>query len=177
MATDATFEALMTDTAEIARPTVSLDGEGGPKTPVYEPTGESAPVRVTPARSGSEDALLGRTEDVDYVIYATPADIRVSDRLITRPIRTVLSDDVDAGATELPVTSTSGILDGQRVEIGEEEMTVTGVGAEALTVTPAIAQGYDEGEAVSVVVRYEVLGVEDAAGAGHHLRVTAANIS
>ena len=33
--------------------------------------------------------------------------------------------------------------------------------------------GLEEGEVVSVLVRYEVLAVEDVAGAGHHLRVVA----
>lgn len=169
---DATFEALLTATAQITRPRVDLDAEGGPKTPVYEPTGESVRVRIVPARSGSEDDLLGRTEDVTHVIYAMPADIRMGDRLVTRPVTTALSEDVDAGATALPVADTDGILDGQRVEIGPEELTVTAVSGNALSVTPALASGYEEGEAVSVVMRHEVLGVEDAAGMGHHLKMT-----
>jgi hypothetical protein len=171
--TDATFEDLMTGMAQVARPTVELDGDGGPKTPVYESTGESVRVRIVPAHASSEDGLLGRVEDVTHVIYAMPADIRVADRLVTHPVATKLSEDVEAMATELPVVSTNGFQDGQRVLIGGEELTVTGVGAEALTITPILAQGYDEGEAVTVAIEYEVLGVEDAAGMGHHLRITA----
>ena len=170
---DASFEALLTETAQIARPDVELDGDGGPKTPTWELTGESVRVRIAPARSGSDDGLLGRTEDVTHVIYATPADIRVADRLITRPVTTALSDDVAAGATELPVSTTAGIRDGQRIEIGDEELTVTAVGTETIGVTPGAASDYEQGEAVCVVVRYEVLGVADAAGVGHHLRLTA----
>ena len=130
-------------------------------------------VRITPAHCGSEDDLLGRTEEVEHVIYAMPADIRMGDRLVVRPVTTTLTEDVDADATALPVSSTAGVVDGQRVEVGDEELTVTAVSAEAVTVTPGVAEGYNEGEAVSVVVRYEVLGVEDAAGVGHHLRVMA----
>lgn len=171
--TDATFEALLTGTAQIARPSVALDGEGGPRTPVYAPTGESARVRITPARSGSSDGLLGRTEEATHVIYARPADIRVADRLVVRPVTATLSEDVEARATELPVTSVEGFRDGQRVEIGDEELTVTAVSANVLAVTPGVAEAYEKGEAVSVLARYEVLGVEDAAGAGHHLRIMA----
>ncbi len=171
---DATFEALLTQTAQIARPSVELDGDGGPKTPTWELTGESVRVRIAPARSGSEDGLLGRTEDVTHVIYARFADIRVADRLITRPVTTALSDDVEAGATELPVSATAGIRDGQRIEIGDEELTVVEVGSVAIGVTPGVASDYEQGAAVCVVVRYEVLGVADAAGAGHHLRLVAA---
>ncbi len=172
--TDSVFADLMTGTAEVARPTVELDGDGGPKTPTYDMTGQSVRVRVTPARSTSEDDLLGRMKDTTHVIYAEPADIRMGDRLVTRPVTTVLTEDVVAGDSVLRVRSTTGMRDGQTVVIGGEEKTVLSVGAETLTVTPVMAGDRDEGEAVSVVVRYEVLGVEDAAGMGHHLRVTAA---
>lgn len=170
---DATFEALMTLTAEIARPRVDLDDDGGPKTPVFEATGESVRVRITPARSGSEDALLGRIEDADHVIYAMPADVRMGDRLVVRPVATALSECVDGGATELPVVSTDGIRDGQRIEIGDDELTVTGVDAARVSVTPGVEAAHEEGEAVRVVVRYGVMGVEEAVGVRHHLRITA----
>jgi len=172
---DRTFAGLLTATAEVMRPTVELDAEGGPKTPVYEKTGQSVRVRITPARSSSEDDLLGRTEDVTHVVYAEPADIRVADRLVTRPVTTALNEDVDAGATVLPVTSTAGIRDGQTVEIGGDEATVLEVETDALTVAPGVSVAYDEGEDVCVVERYQVQGVEDAAGMGHHLRVTVAD--
>lgn len=173
---DATFSRLLTATAEITRPDVELDADGGPKTPAYHATGESARVRITPARAGSEDGLLGRTEEVTHVIYAPPADIRMGDRLVTRPVTTVLTADVEAGETELPVARTAGIRDGQSVQIGAEEPTVMSVTAEAIVVTPGVASAHEEGEAVSVVERYEVLGVEDAAGMGHHLRLTATKL-
>ncbi|MFO8079047.1 MAG: hypothetical protein R6V07_01970 [Armatimonadota bacterium] len=170
---DATFEDLLTATATIARPRVELDADGGPRTPVYEPTGESARVRITPARSGSRDGLLGRVEDVTHVIYTEPADIRVGDRLVIRRVVTELSEDVDGGATELPVRSTADIRDGDRVEIGTEERIASAVTGESVTIASALAGSYEEGEAVRVVERYEVLGVEDAGGMGHHLRLTA----
>jgi predicted RecA/RadA family phage recombinase len=171
---DATLEDLLTATAMIARPRVELDADGGPRTPVYEATGESARVRITPARSASRDGLLGRVEDVTHVIYTEPADIRMGDRLVTRPRAAALSEDVEAGVTVLPVDATEEIRDGETVEIGAEERLVVAVTEESVTVASALAGGYEEGEAVRVVVRYEVLGVEDAGGMGHHLRLTAA---
>ena len=174
---DATFEALLTEIAQIARPVVLLDADGGPATPIYEPTGESVRVRIAPARAGSRDGLLGRTEEATHVIYAAPADLRVADRLILRPVTTALSDDVEAGASVLPVAATEGLRDGQRVEIGDEELTVASVGAAEIRVTPAVTRDYEAGEAVSVVVRYEALGVADEAGAGHHRRLTATEVT
>ena len=174
---DATFEALMTESAQIARPVVLLDADGGPATPIYEPTGESVRVRIAPARAGSRDGLLGRTEEATHVIYATPEDVRVADLLIVRPMVTSLSADVDAGVSVLPVTATEGLLDGQRVEIGDEELTVAAVGAGEIHVTPALAGEYEAGEALTLVVRYEVLGVADEAGVGHHLRLSATEIT
>ncbi|MFP4250394.1 MAG: hypothetical protein ACLFU7_12090 [Armatimonadota bacterium] len=170
---DATFEDLLTATATIARPRVELDADGGPTTPVYEPTGESARVRITPARSASRDGLLGRVEDVTHVIYTEPADIRLGDRLVTGRVAAALSEDVEPGATVLPVRSSGEIRDGERVEVGAEERLVVAVTEESVTVASALAEGYEEGEAVRVVVRYEVLGVEDAGGMGHHMRLTA----
>ncbi len=173
---DATFVALLDQTAQIARPVVELSGDGVPKTPTYEATGECVPMRVTPGSGDSEDDLLGRVADATHVIYTTPADIRVADLLVTRPVTTALSDDVQAGDTALPVEDTDGIVDGQRVEIGQEELEVQTVGADAVTVTTGLEQGYEEEEPLSVIVRYEVLGVEDEAGAGHHLRIAAAKV-
>ncbi|MGI5820362.1 MAG: hypothetical protein ACOX9R_19920 [Armatimonadota bacterium] len=174
--TDATFRGLLLATAEITRPDVTLDAEGGPRTPTYHPTGASARVRITPARAGSEDGLLGRMEEVTHVIYAMPADIRIGDRLVTRPVTTALSEDVEAGETELPVACTDGIRDGGRVRVGGDELTVMSVTAGAVVVRPGVAIACEEGEAVSVVERYEVLGVKDAAGMGHHLRLTATDV-
>lgn len=173
MAGDATFAELLTATAEIARPVVALDADGAPKTPTYEPTGESARVRITPARSTSEDDLLGRVEDDAYVIYAESADIRMGDRLVTRPVTTALSEDVEAGAALLPVESTDGLRDGRAVEVAGLEFTVLAVEGDSIRVTPLVLLSLEEGESVSVVVRYEVLAVKDVAGAGHHLRVVA----
>jgi hypothetical protein len=170
---DAAFEELLTTTAEIARPQVTVDGEGSPMTPVYAATGGSARVRIAPARSTSEDGLLGRTEDVTHVIWAEPADIRMGDRLVTRPLETELSEEVASGDVVLPVNRTEGLREGQTVEVDAEQATVIAVGSNALTVDPGLADGYEAGTTVRLVVTYEVLGVEDVAGMGHHLRITA----
>ncbi len=172
---DAAFERLLTDEATITRPQVELDGEGGPKTPRYEDTGTTVRVRIVAAGTASEDDLLGRTEDVTHLVYAEVADVRPSDRLVTRPGATTLSEDAGAGATVLAVACTSGFLDGQRIEVGAgdcaDEVTVVSVGEGELTVSPGLAEGHVEGEAVCVLQRYEVMAVEDEAGAAHHLRM------
>ncbi len=170
---DATFDELLTETAQIERPVVELDAEGGPRTPTCQPTGESVRVRIADARTLSERGLLGRAEDVTHVIYARIADLRAADRLVTRPVTTALAEDVEAGESTLPVEATDGIRDGMCVELGAQEMTVRAVGAGELTVTPPTNADHEAGESVRVIERYLVMAVEDAAGAGHHLRIAA----
>ncbi|MEA3400640.1 MAG: hypothetical protein U9R79_05275 [Armatimonadota bacterium] len=170
---DATFRELMTGEAAVMRPDVDLDGEGGLKTPVYEEVQSGVRVRIARARTDSEDDLLGRAEDISHVAYGEVVDVRPADRLVTRPVQTALAEDVESGATELPVASTDGLHDGQDVEIGAivEERVITVVGASSITVSPALEAEHSAGEAVRVVEQYEVVAVEDAAGAGHHLRM------
>lgn len=170
---DAVFMELLTETATVLRPRVALDDDGAPKTPAYERTGDEVRLRVMPGRIASADGLLGRTEDATRVVYAEMADLRPADRLEARPVRTELADDADAGETTLPVESVAGLLDGQRVVVGDEEVTLVAVGVDEVTVTPGLAADHEAGEAVEVLVRYEVLTVEDEAGAGHHLRLRA----
>lgn len=171
---DGVFRELLTETAMVERPVVELDGEGAPRTPRYEELAAGVGVRLAPARTVSEDGLLGRTEDVAQVAYLEPMDLRPADRLVTRPVATALSADVEAGATELPVADTIGLLEGQSVEVGAgdvlEEHVVAQVSVGTVTLARGLAQEHLEGEPVRVVRRYEVIEIADEAGAGHHLR-------
>ncbi len=97
---DGVFRELLTATATVERPVVELDGDGAPRTPRYEEVVAGVAVRLAPARTVSEDDLLGRTEEVTLIAYLEPMDLRPGDRLVTRPVATVLSEDVAAGATE-----------------------------------------------------------------------------
>lgn len=171
---DGIFHELLTETATVERPVVELDGDRAPRTPRYEELAAGVAVRLAPARTVSEDGLLGRSEDLTQVAYLEPMDLRPADRLVTRPVATVLSADVAAGATELPVADTAGVLEGQSVEVGAgnavEEHVVAQVGSGVVTLAKGLAREHEEGEAVRVVRRYEVIEVADEAGAGHHLR-------
>jgi len=171
---DAIFRELLTETATVERPTVELDGDRAPRTPRYEELAVGVAVRLTPARTVSEDGLLGRSEDVTQVAYLEPMDLRPADRLVTRPVATVLSEDVEAGTTVLPVADTTGLLQGQSVEVGAgdalEEHVAAAVGAGTVTLAAGLANEHGEGESVRVVQRYGVIEVADEAGAGHHLR-------
>ncbi|MGD9495694.1 MAG: hypothetical protein AB7Y46_05225 [Armatimonadota bacterium] len=167
---DAVFRELLSETAAIMRPRVTVDGEGVPATPRYEQVSAAVPARIMPRSTASEDDLLGRMEDITHLAFLEPADLRPSDRLVTRPVATALAEDVWAGASVLPVASSEGFRDGQSVEVGEEERIVTAVAAGALTVAPALAEAHEAGEAVRVLRRFEVIEVVDEAGAGHHLR-------
>lgn len=171
---DGVFRELLTATAAVERPKVERDGDGAPRTPRYEELVVGVAVRLAPARTVSEDDLLGRNEAITLIAYLEPLDLRPGDRLVTRPVATVLSEDVAAGAAELPVADTTGLLEGQSVEVGAgdalEEHVVAAVGAGTLTLAAGLAREHAEGEAVRVVRRHEVIEVADEAGAGHHLR-------
>lgn len=171
---DVIFEDLLVSEAELRRPVVKLAEDGVPETPVYEPEGSVLQVRITPAASGSEDDLLGRVENATEVCYVLPGDVRVADRLVVHAGQTALAEDTEAGTTVLVVGDTSELRDGQQVEIGGaevEEVTIVSVAADSITVSPALSAEHAAGDRVTVLERHEVLAVEDAAGAGHHLRL------
>lgn len=173
---EAAFSGLLTQRAEIERPLVELDSEGGPQTPRYESLGMSVRVRIADARTASNRGLLGRREDTTHVIYSEMAELRNGDQLVTRPVQGELAEDLEAGATWLPMISTEGFLDGQRVELGGQEFTVLAVEQERLKVTPATGTAHEAGEQVRVIERYLAMVVEDAAGMGHHLRIEAKSL-
>lgn len=171
---DAIFHELLTQTATIARPRVELDDDGAPKTPAYEAIEDGVAVRVGRSRTASDDDLLGRDEDVTRVAYLEPTDLRPSDRLTIRTAEASLTADAQVGETALGVSSTNGFLEGACVAIGgngaAEEQIVVSADGQTLVVAHGLASEHEAGEPVGVVRRFEVISVEDEAGAGHHLR-------
>ena len=173
---DSTFHAMLIHEVEVQRPSVGLDAEGAPKTPVYATQTADAACRLAPASAVSRDDLLGRDEEATHVVYLEPMDLRSGDRLCVRPVRTELAAKAERDDAVLVVGDTTGLWVGMEVEIGpagEAELAhVVSATGTALTITPALAADHDAGQPVCQIRRYEVLTVEDAAGAGHHLKAT-----
>ncbi len=171
---DTIFRELLTEVATIARPRVALDGEGVPKTPVYEAVEDGVAVRVGRARTASDDDLLGRDEDVTRVAYLEMTDLRPSDRLTIRTAEALLIADAEVGETVLSVSGTEGFVEGACVVIGAngyaEEQIVASASGQVLVLMEGLASEHEAGEAVAVARRFEVIAVEDEAGEGHHLR-------
>lgn len=171
---DAIFRELLTEVGKITRPRVELDMDGGPKTPVYDEVESEVAVRLQPADTASNDDLLGRDEDVTCVAYLEVTDLRSSDRLVLREAETTLLAEAAVGVTELCVTSTKGFTDGAEIVVGSnggsEEHVVVAVDGTMLTIAEGLKADHSAGETVSVIRRFEVVSVEDEAGAGHHLR-------
>jgi len=171
---DASFEDMLTEEVLIRRSTVALDVDGAPQTPTYEELADVVPARLMPASASSDDDLLGRLDEATHVLYVQPFDLRPNDRVVARRSTTELTDDIEQGETLLPVASTAGMWDGAQVEIGSggtrELRTIVEVRADELVVAPALDAAHGEGEAVSRVRRFDVLAIQDEAGAGHHLR-------
>ena len=171
---DASFRKLLIEEVIVRRPSVELGPEGVPYTPTYADVADSVRVRVMPASAVSEDDLLGRLEEATHVLYVEPFDLRENDRIVVRPAATALTEDVQQGATTLPVKSVGGMLEGAQVEIGvgsvRELRTIVGVGCGELEVAPELQEAHEQDEPVSMVRKYDVLTVSDEAGTGHHLR-------
>ncbi len=174
---DDTFLALLTGSAEVLRPEVALSSDGAPMTPTYERAMTGLRVRMAPAGTLSDDGLLGRRESVTHVVYAEPADVRASDRLVLRPETWTLAADAPAGSDLLSFGALEAPVEGQCLEVGSgdtmETVTVREVEDGTVYVTPALTCDHLEGDPVVAVDRYEVIEVEDVAGAGHHLRLLA----
>ena len=171
---DKVFRGLLIHEAEILRPTVELDPDGVPKTPTFQTLVPAAACRLTPARAVSSDELLGRTGDASHVLYLEPMDVRVADRITIRPVRTSLSEDAPQGSTELKVTESTGLAAGNKIEVGcgdaAEVHMIASVSGKTIILREQLEQEHLSGEAVSMPRHYEVLGVTDEGGAGHHLR-------
>jgi len=171
---DEVFGALLVHELELRRPRVELDADGAPGTPLFDTVASEVRCRLTPARAASEDGLLGRCGEATHVVYLEPMDLRVADRMVLRPVQTVLAGDAPAGAQELEVESGSGLVVGAAIEVGSgqgaEGNAIAAVTETTIGLKSALEGDHQAGEAVSLVRQYEVLAVADEAGMGHHLR-------
>jgi len=171
---DANFQGLLADEVLIRRPAVELDVEGAPQTPTYEQVADGVRARVMPGSAASEDDLLGRLDEATHVLYTQSLDLRTNDRIVVRPVTTELTEDVETGETILPVASTVGMWDSAQVEIGSEAdrevRTIIEVRVGELVIASGLDAAHEKGEPVSMVRYYDVLVIQNEAGAGHHLR-------
>jgi len=109
-------------------------------------------------------------------------DIQVGDLLVWKVSEAYLTEDVQAGATEVPISDAALFEAGQLVEIGagatREQATVAeggyplqGSGCDALILTTELQHDHAEQEAAVLVRRFQVLYVRSWPGIDHHLEL------
>ena len=171
---DAVFRSLLVHQAQVERPSVGLDEEGAPATPVYRTLASGVVCRLEGLRAGSSDGLLGRLAEATHVLYLEPMDLRVADRVVMRPVQSQLVAEASAGTAEIELSSTKGMWAGAEIEVGSganaELNMIAEVSGSLARLRDALVTTHEAGEVVSVVRRYEVLSVQDETGVGHHLR-------
>ncbi|MCE5216933.1 hypothetical protein LLH03_07855 [bacterium] len=166
--------ALMRDVVSIRRPRVAQTGLGEVLTGVYELAATAVPCALQPRGAKAAETLVGRLEGATHACYLEPCDVQVGDLLTEAKVGDTLQVAVVAGQTQ--VTVAVGLLQsGDRVEVGlgecSELNSVVAVDGQQVTLGTALRAAHSVAEPVTAVVVYEVLGVEDQAGAGHHLRL------
>ena len=172
---DGSFLTLLRDVVSIRRPQVTVTALGTPRAPRYVPVTEDVPCRLQPLAANRAGTVLGQTEHATHAGYLEPADVRAGDLLVERVVRFELAEDVEAGSKGFVVSDEAGLARGLKVELGAGEgselhLVTDGIGG-SVTVADAVSGDHPAGDPVYVVAVYEVCGVKDEAGQGHHLRL------
>lgn len=172
---DGSFLTLLRDVVSVRRPQVDVSTLGSPRKPRYVLVTEDVPCTLQPVSSEYGETVIGQAEKATHVAYLEPADVRAGDLLVERVVRLELAEDVEPGSRVFRVSDEAGLVAGLRVELGagvdsELRLVVSCDGDEAAVDGP-MTTGHTAGEPVYVVSVYEVCGVRDEAGKGHHLRL------
>jgi hypothetical protein len=171
---DYLFAEVLNRQGSVSRAAVTVEAGGLAREAVYGLVQAAAPLRLRPVRGGLDDGLLGLWPSAGAVAYLAAGTLRARDRLgVVRAIEE-LAEDAEAGAVTLALGAGHGIVAGDRLHLRGggrwAEVLVAGAEAEAVTLDLPLGEAWAKGAQVETVVAYEVLGVEDPAGAGHHQR-------
>ena len=188
---DTAFASLLQQNAALDRCIADIGFEGGVAAPQYERYAAEIAAKIMPARDSRYQSILGEQTQVShygFVGVPTPAgsgsdcDIQVGDLLVWKVSEAYLTEDVQAGATEVPISDAALFEAGQLVEIGagatSEQATVAeggyplqGSGCDALILTTELQHDHAEQEAAVLVRRFQVLYVRSWPGIDHHLEL------
>ncbi|MEN6304620.1 MAG: hypothetical protein ABFD96_17955 [Armatimonadia bacterium] len=128
-------------------------------------------VLVRPLDARETAGLLGRLEEARYAVYMTAAeDVAEGDVLAQRVWVTRLAEAAAEGTRELRVEEALA-RPGEEIEVGGESGVLAGVVDEVVSLAEGLEERHEAGCEVVGVRRFEVLGVEDEGGQGHHWRV------
>ena len=172
---DPIFAELLEDTVNLSRPQVEVEPDLQVAAPSYELLEAEAVARVRPIAVGLDRSWLGRFPRASAVAYLLLTDLQPNDRLGQVVTSTVLTEAALPGTDTLTVAATAGFAGGIFAHLlgasGWEETAIAAVGdEETLELVEPLIGGFAEDDVVQAVVSYEVLGVVEEAGAGHHLK-------
>jgi len=181
---DTAFASLLEQQAALDRCIAQVGFEGGVAAPQYERYATEIAAKIMPARDSRYQSLLGEQAQVSHYGFLgvpTPqssgsgCDIHVGDLLVWKVADTYLTEDVQAGATQVPIYDAALFEVGQLVEIGtdatREQATIAEVSGNTLILTAGLQHDHAEQEAVLLVRRFEILYVRSWPGIDHHLEL------
>lgn len=173
---DECFAGLLDDSAHVLRPEVTLSGRGSPRHPVYQHVEGAVACAIQPVAGTLRETVVGRLEQATHVAYLGPRDVRAGDLLAECLAQGSLAEASEQGGGSITVAEGMRVQRGDRLVVGAGEeaelavaVVVSGTTVELMT---ALARGHEAGDGVTKVTAYEVLGVRDEAGVGHHLRLS-----
>jgi hypothetical protein len=158
------------------RATVPVSSDLSVSAPVYQRGAEPLAGLVQPVKGQLHRGVGGAWPESTHVAYLQPGSgILPGDRVAEVVQETTLLLEVEAGAEHVWLESSSGIVSGLQVEVGDEvsgeRRAVQYVEKQAVQVRPALLREHAAGERVIVLRRFEVVAREDEGGQGHHERL------
>ena len=174
---DPVFASLLIHNLTVRRPIESKTGELNLGAADYEDVYPNAvPARVVPARATIDAGILGAFPDATHLAYCGIIDAAPGYLIERMLASSVLAAPAPPGATQVSVASSADFRVGHVAELvaasESERAHVVGVQVGTLSLQSPLVHGFAQGDLVRAVLRFDVLGVEDEAGAGHHLRLT-----
>jgi len=174
---DGNWQSLMRQKACRERPLVGVGADLRVAEAEYL-RGEEMAVCVQPRGVGAAAGWLGLYPDATHVVYlAAPAErLEAGERLSVVAGETALSAASTHGDSEIIVDDGRGFVPGVVVAVGDMWRRVLKVEGRKVTLTSELEHACAVGTPVRRMRRYLVLGSEDEAGQGHHLRVAVREI-
>jgi len=172
---DTIFDKLLTHEVTIQRPVGGTTGHLNVTNVTYEAVYPSTKrARLMPVRETIDQSILGMFPQATHLLYCGLLDLREGYRVERELAASSLAQAAQVGDESIQVQDASSFRQGQVVELSQtgarEKCDVTGVQGNLLSLASPLANAFGVGASVRAVERYDVLGVEDEAGAAHHLR-------
>jgi len=179
---DTAFVSLLDKTAALDRCTTEVGFEKGVLAPEYARYTDDIVVSIMPAKASRYQSILGEQTDISHHGYLRSGyEIEIGDVLVWKVGGSTLAEDIEAGATQIPVDDVSQFAEGDVIEIGggvkRECGTISDVTADSLILTEGLKNEHALSEPVVMVRRYEILHICSWPGLNHHTELALKEIT